>query len=605
MTITVTDIVTVPVIATGASQVLAFEFKALTEAEVEVVTVAGGAESILDDDYYVVSLDRVLGVVVEGGSVTLDAGAVVAGTTVYLRAAPLFDQAQVFELGNFRAPSLNEMADRSVLRDLRLAYMLSAAIAGSTPLNVAHVNLDNATVVSPLFPLAEPVPVLKLLTSTLRVSLLGTPGPNNDYSALVSAAAPLLQFRTLVIDVPEIRLNVTFTGRTNIHITGDGESQRTIRLFGGGLEFASCDSCEIDNVAVLPATGYNGPGLDWTGTSSNNDVHDIFIQGFTQEGNRFVGTAPGLQSGNKLRNVSILDCGDATHASYVFEWSQDSETTGIQCGSAVKGINQYNGRYTFCRQGLIEGGKNWNAKTAVFFDRVGKFKLNGARYEESQNEVAKFFQCDRMNIGESHFHTASEAATGVSDCVLLDGSAYITFANSAADSFNAINSRHAFNAINGCVDLKLVGCSSENYTGNPVNGTGWTVIGHSPRTSNTVTIQEFVLQAENVAVGTPVFATPTGKRTSVGDAGLRFTVDTVVTAFSITAGATPGASQSYGYELLANNVAIASGTIPAGQSTLDVTGLFAVPARQLINVRITPSGGAAVTSHIGSVTVAR
>jgi inosine/xanthosine triphosphate pyrophosphatase family protein len=129
MTITVTNIVAGPFATTGAAQVLGFAFKAFTDVELEVFYVDGDDDVIVDPDDYAVALNEDLaGARAEGGTVTIT---MAAGRNLYVRADPLFDQAQVWTNQGARLSNLNEALDRATLRLLRLRYDIDRGVAGA------------------------------------------------------------------------------------------------------------------------------------------------------------------------------------------------------------------------------------------------------------------------------------------------------------------------------------------------------------------------------------------------------------------------------------------------------------------------------------------
>lgn len=121
MTIVVTNIVAGPFTATGAEQEVAFDFKVFTREEVEVVY--GSDRTAIDPDTYVVEPDRTIdGQVLEGGTITLLAGALPAGTMFNAVAKPAKTQELVFSDTGSRLRNLNEVADRAALRAIRAQY---------------------------------------------------------------------------------------------------------------------------------------------------------------------------------------------------------------------------------------------------------------------------------------------------------------------------------------------------------------------------------------------------------------------------------------------------------------------------------------------------
>lgn len=121
MTITVTNIVAGPFTATGDEQVVFFAFKVFTPGEVEVLV--GDGRDPIDPSSYSVESNRALdGQVLEGGTITLAAGAVVAGAAVRVVARPTLDQGLVFSDTGSRLRNLNEGLDRAALRAIRAQY---------------------------------------------------------------------------------------------------------------------------------------------------------------------------------------------------------------------------------------------------------------------------------------------------------------------------------------------------------------------------------------------------------------------------------------------------------------------------------------------------
>jgi len=119
LTITVTSLVAGPFTATGAEQTTAYGFKVFSEDEIEVYY---GADSTVIDpaDYTVERNTSVAGDALEGGSVTLDAGAVPAASSFYIRAVPEFIQDQSYSSSGTRLENLNEALDRGALRDIHM-----------------------------------------------------------------------------------------------------------------------------------------------------------------------------------------------------------------------------------------------------------------------------------------------------------------------------------------------------------------------------------------------------------------------------------------------------------------------------------------------------
>lgn len=136
MTITVTNIVAGPFTATGAEQEVAFDFKVFTREEVEVVY--GSERTAIDPDTYVVEPNRTIdGQVLEGGTITLLAGALPAGTMFNAVAKPAKTQELVFSDTGSRLRNLNEVADRAALRAIRAQYDGALEGAGSELIELA------------------------------------------------------------------------------------------------------------------------------------------------------------------------------------------------------------------------------------------------------------------------------------------------------------------------------------------------------------------------------------------------------------------------------------------------------------------------------------
>lgn len=116
MTITVTDLVAGPFVPTGGEQILPFEFKAMSAAEVEVVQVLDGVEVAVD--FTLTPNTDLAGAIIEGGEVTVTADADLG--EIYVRAAPSFEQGQHWSDTGSSMSALNEALDRGTLRDIYL-----------------------------------------------------------------------------------------------------------------------------------------------------------------------------------------------------------------------------------------------------------------------------------------------------------------------------------------------------------------------------------------------------------------------------------------------------------------------------------------------------
>lgn len=121
MTITVTNIVAGPYVATGSAQSLPFPFKVFTPPEVEVIV--GAERTAIDPALYSVTINKAVdGQVMEGGAIELSEGAVEPGVSVSVVAKPALGQELVFSDTASRLRNLNEGLDRAALRALRSAY---------------------------------------------------------------------------------------------------------------------------------------------------------------------------------------------------------------------------------------------------------------------------------------------------------------------------------------------------------------------------------------------------------------------------------------------------------------------------------------------------
>lgn len=143
MTISVLDITAGPFTLSAGPNVLPYGFMVFTPSEIELVVVtSGGVETVVDPSLYTVDINTDLaGNPIEGGTVTYTG---TLGASVYLRAAPSFEQNQVFALLGFRPPTLNEAADRATLRDLRLKLDM-LTVSGSLGTYVSQAQAASAS----------------------------------------------------------------------------------------------------------------------------------------------------------------------------------------------------------------------------------------------------------------------------------------------------------------------------------------------------------------------------------------------------------------------------------------------------------------------------
>ncbi len=122
MAVTVIDIIAGPFTANGLEQELPYSFTIFTPEECEVVVGVDRIPLTLDTDYTVDSNRAADGQVLEGGTVTLLAGAVDSGDVVRVIAKPAKTQEQVYTNAGTRISNLNEGLDRAAQRALRSEY---------------------------------------------------------------------------------------------------------------------------------------------------------------------------------------------------------------------------------------------------------------------------------------------------------------------------------------------------------------------------------------------------------------------------------------------------------------------------------------------------
>ena len=144
MTITVTDLEAGPYVATGATQTVPFSFMSLSDAEVSVIVVTDDlGESPLAAEMFAVQRNRELdGSPTEGGSVTLSPGAILTGSTFYLRANPSDEQDQRWSDTGSRLRNLNDALDRSTLRHLILKRAVSQFDPTRLPAAFSSLNVS-------------------------------------------------------------------------------------------------------------------------------------------------------------------------------------------------------------------------------------------------------------------------------------------------------------------------------------------------------------------------------------------------------------------------------------------------------------------------------
>lgn len=128
MTITVTDIVAGPFVATGLDQAAPFDFMALSDAEIEVIY--GDDEVVLSPLLYAVNRNEdLVGLPEEGGDVVIAAAALTAGAQFWVRAAPNIEQEQQWSDTGSRLRNLNFSLDRLTVIALRLRYDVDRGVS--------------------------------------------------------------------------------------------------------------------------------------------------------------------------------------------------------------------------------------------------------------------------------------------------------------------------------------------------------------------------------------------------------------------------------------------------------------------------------------------
>lgn len=448
---------------------------------------------------------------------------------------------------------------------------------------------------------AATVPLLDVVREQVLLSRLGVPGPNNDYTAAFAARATSLQYKALVLDVPEFRIHGTYSNLNNIHFLGQGENGQTTWRFAADLVFENCNFFDISGVALLPSTGYDGKGLHFAGTSSSNDIHGVFASGFTQEAIAYIGTEENKQSNNKIRDFLITDCGDETHAGYTFQWSQDPIIDLADVGSAPEGA----GIAKFCayiadsQEGTYLGGRHWNAQVAAMFERCSAWKINGARFEESQRQNLILRQCYRMTVSATHCHTGSEAATGVYSSVLLDGGTsncelVAVMTRSFDDNFDHLHGIQiqtdgcTNNIVTGGIDLDFVG---QGVSGANINGNR--VFNRYPFLSDSLGPIPIQLHGEAVPVGVDSYLSPTGLKPTPGASGFRFPEAGKITDFRVYFDAPPTPGE-YVFEPV--KAGVSQGVVTAtGGFAIDFPTAISGTKGEFFVVRVAPSGTAPVT----------
>lgn len=170
MAVLVQDLQVGPFTATGADQLVFFDFMVLTPGELQVIKSAEVegevVETAVSPSLYTVNLDDdILGRRIEGGSVLVAENALGAGDTFYVRALPRFNQESIWTNQGSRIDALNEVLDRLTLIGLWLrqfggggsggggpgqpggltpeeAAALAAALALKANTNASNINVD-------------------------------------------------------------------------------------------------------------------------------------------------------------------------------------------------------------------------------------------------------------------------------------------------------------------------------------------------------------------------------------------------------------------------------------------------------------------------------
>lgn len=331
MTVTVTDLEAGPFTATGASQTVAFAYKVFSASEIEVVD-ADGEPLLTDADFSVASNTNPGGAVTEGGTVTIEAAALDAGTEFYLVAKPYEGQDQVFSSAGTRLENLNEGLDRVSLQVLRQRRDLErgltgaagaattaiaaregaeAALAAAEALAVAGANIQIAGVGDGGVPQtiaqilnAAPVSVFRYGavgdgvaddTEALQACYDANPGAvidhGNGKTFLVSSAV-LLRDGGTYLGASEIKAKAD----TTFPIDGPGALFR-----GDGVDDVTVRGLTFNGNAAHPNGARYGVFL---GLGSRNRVEGAYIHDTLEAGIRL-----DSESGTKIIGNSLIDCG--------------------------------------------------------------------------------------------------------------------------------------------------------------------------------------------------------------------------------------------------------------------------------------------------------
>jgi hypothetical protein len=135
MTVSTSNAISGPFFPNGVTSIFPFTFTALSEAEVEVISISEeGVFSVVSPTLYTVA--RTIG---GGGTITF-APAPASGPSLYFRSNPFFTQNIAFEEGGkITAAALNLIADRAAVRDQFLKEQLDRAVkaeVGQTPVSM-------------------------------------------------------------------------------------------------------------------------------------------------------------------------------------------------------------------------------------------------------------------------------------------------------------------------------------------------------------------------------------------------------------------------------------------------------------------------------------
>lgn len=273
MTITVTSLVAGPFTATGAEQTTAFGFKVFSDDEIEVYY--GADETVVDPADYTVDRNiSVAGDALEGGDVTVAAGAIANGETFYIRAVPEFIQEQTYTSAGTRLENLNEALDRGALRDIHMRDLidwLDARITAAPSLEGSALRTNNGSDFSDKAAvrvnLGDSVySILNELTAEQRATVLAGGDPGNIGTVLAALISTVPAGST--IDASMLRGDILLDVNPF-----DGVVSAPIKLVVGAcnlqMEFGALGSLALPHGFDLCLQGSviepSEPLLTWTG----------------------------------------------------------------------------------------------------------------------------------------------------------------------------------------------------------------------------------------------------------------------------------------------------------------------------------------------------